>query len=118
MQTVNLHLVDYTVLIACVAFVLGIGWMLARYMKTSSDFLTSGRSIPMLHTTRSTVPLTAIGPVARPVAPLPKLRTSLVVVVLVKTVLTSPVELVLQKASVPQMPAAVPKPAVAPSESQ
>jgi SSS family solute:Na+ symporter len=46
MQTVNLHPVDYTILIAYVAFVLGIGWMLARYMKTSSDFLTSGRSIP------------------------------------------------------------------------
>jgi SSS family solute:Na+ symporter len=33
-------------LIAYVAFVIGIGWLLARYMKTSSDFLTSGRSIP------------------------------------------------------------------------
>jgi SSS family solute:Na+ symporter len=33
-------------LLAYVAFVLGIGWALARYMKTSSDFLTSARSIP------------------------------------------------------------------------
>ena len=37
---------DYTILIAYVAFVVGIGWALARYMKTSSDFLTSARSIP------------------------------------------------------------------------
>jgi len=45
-HTTNLHLVDYTILLAYVAFVLGIGWMLARYMKTSADFLTSARSIP------------------------------------------------------------------------
>src|ERR1035437_7206124 len=47
MQPIHLAWVDYTVLLAYVAFVLGIGWTLARYMKTSSDFLTSGRSIPM-----------------------------------------------------------------------
>jgi solute:Na+ symporter, SSS family len=46
MQPIHLAWVDYTILIAYVAFVLGIGWMLARYMKTSSDFLTSARSIP------------------------------------------------------------------------
>jgi SSS family solute:Na+ symporter len=46
MQPIHLAWVDYTVLLAYVAFVLGIGWTLARYMKTSSDFLTSGRSIP------------------------------------------------------------------------
>jgi SSS family solute:Na+ symporter len=46
MQSIHLAWVDYTVLLAYVAFVLGIGWMLARYMKTSSDFLTSARSIP------------------------------------------------------------------------
>jgi SSS family solute:Na+ symporter len=46
MQPIHLAWVDYTVLIAYVAFVVGIGWTLARYMKTSSDFLTSGRSIP------------------------------------------------------------------------
>jgi SSS family solute:Na+ symporter len=46
MQTIHLAWVDYTVLLAYVAFVVGIGWMLARYMKTSSDFLTSARSIP------------------------------------------------------------------------
>ena len=46
MQPIQLHWIDYTILIAYVAFVIGIGWALARYMKTSSDFLTSARSIP------------------------------------------------------------------------
>jgi len=46
MQAIQLQWIDYTILIAYVAFVIGIGWTLARYMKTSSDFLTSARSIP------------------------------------------------------------------------
>ena len=46
MEPIHLHKIDYTILIAYVGFVIGIGWMLARYMKTSSDFLTSARSIP------------------------------------------------------------------------
>ena len=46
MQPIQLQWIDYTILIAYVAFVIGIGWTLARYMKTSSDFLTSARSIP------------------------------------------------------------------------
>ncbi|HUC85180.1 MAG TPA: hypothetical protein VL970_08310, partial [Candidatus Acidoferrales bacterium] len=46
MQLIQLQWIDYTILIAYVAFVIGIGWALARYMKTSSDFLTSARSIP------------------------------------------------------------------------
>ena len=46
MEPIHLHQIDYTILIAYVGFVIGIGWMLARYMKTSSDFLTSARSIP------------------------------------------------------------------------
>jgi SSS family solute:Na+ symporter len=46
MQPIQLHWIDYSILLAYVAFVLGIGWALARYMKTSSDFLTSARSIP------------------------------------------------------------------------
>jgi SSS family solute:Na+ symporter len=46
MQPIHLAWVDYTILLAYVTFVIGIGWMLARYMKTSSDFLTSARSIP------------------------------------------------------------------------
>src|SRR5271169_269404 len=46
MQPIHLHRIDYTILLAYVAFVIGIGWTLARFMKTSSDFLTSARSIP------------------------------------------------------------------------
>ena len=46
MQPIELHKIDYSILIAYVAFVIGIGWALSRYMKTSSDFLTSARSIP------------------------------------------------------------------------
>ena len=46
MESIHLHKIDYTILMAYVAFVIGIGWALARYMKTSSDFLTSARSIP------------------------------------------------------------------------
>ena len=43
---IELHWLDYTILLAYTGFVIGIGWTLSRYMKTSSDFLTSGRSIP------------------------------------------------------------------------
>ena len=46
MQSIHLAWIDYTILLAYVAFVIGIGWTLSRYMKTSSDFLTSARSIP------------------------------------------------------------------------
>src|SRR5215472_10999555 len=46
MQSVQLGFLDYTILAIYVAFVLGIGFALTRYMKTSSDFLISGRSIP------------------------------------------------------------------------
>ena len=46
MQPIQLHGIDYTILLAYVVFILGIGWALARYMKSSTDFLTSGRSIP------------------------------------------------------------------------
>ncbi|MGH7989451.1 MAG: sodium:solute symporter family transporter, partial [Limisphaerales bacterium] len=46
MQPIHLALVDYAILIAYVIFVLGIGWALARSMKSSGDFLTSSRSIP------------------------------------------------------------------------
>ncbi|HEU5396462.1 MAG TPA: sodium:solute symporter family protein [Verrucomicrobiae bacterium] len=46
MQSIHLAWVDYTILLAYVAFVLGIGWVLARYMKSSSDFLITARSIP------------------------------------------------------------------------
>jgi len=42
----QLGMIDYLIMIIYVLFVLGIGWVLRTYMKTSSDFLTSGRSIP------------------------------------------------------------------------
>jgi solute:Na+ symporter, SSS family len=38
--------IDYAIMAIYVVFVLSIGWVLKRYMKTSADFLTSGRSIP------------------------------------------------------------------------
>jgi SSS family solute:Na+ symporter len=46
MQPIHLAWVDYAILLAYTGFVIGIGFALRRYMKTSSDFLTSGRSIP------------------------------------------------------------------------
>ena len=46
MQSVQLGLIDYSILIIDVAFVVVIGFALRRYLKSSSDFLTSGRSIP------------------------------------------------------------------------
>ncbi len=39
--------VDYIILAIYFAFVLGIGWVLKRTVSTSSDFLTSGRSVPL-----------------------------------------------------------------------
>jgi solute:Na+ symporter, SSS family len=44
--TAHLGYIDYTILIVYLAFVLGIGLILKRFMRSSSDFLTSGRSIP------------------------------------------------------------------------
>ena len=47
MHPIHLLWIDYTILAAYVLFVLGIGWALARYMKTSADFFrASARSIP------------------------------------------------------------------------
>jgi SSS family solute:Na+ symporter len=46
MQNVHLGFIDYAILLIYVGFVVGIGFALRRYMKSSSDFLTSGRSIP------------------------------------------------------------------------
>ncbi|MBI2517849.1 MAG: sodium:solute symporter family protein [Opitutae bacterium] len=43
---VNLTWLDYFILLAYTGFVVGIGFALRKYMKSSSDFLTSGRSIP------------------------------------------------------------------------
>ena len=43
---IELGFIDYTILVIYFAFVLGIGVALKRYMRTSSDFFQSGRSIP------------------------------------------------------------------------
>ncbi|HJQ35368.1 MAG TPA: sodium:solute symporter family protein [Pyrinomonadaceae bacterium] len=42
----NLAWVDYVIMVVYFAFVLGIGFALKRYMRTSTDFFLSGRSIP------------------------------------------------------------------------
>ncbi|MFH1161516.1 MAG: sodium:solute symporter family protein [bacterium] len=42
----SLGWIDYTIMGIYFVFVLGIGWALKRYMKSSSDFLTGGKSIP------------------------------------------------------------------------
>lgn len=42
----RLHLIDYSIMLTYVGFVIGIGFALKRYMKTSADFFLSGRSIP------------------------------------------------------------------------
>src|SRR5215813_9255867 len=46
MGSIALGAIDYVILAVYFAFVLGIGWALKRYMKTSADFFLSGRSIP------------------------------------------------------------------------
>src|SRR5260221_4180424 len=46
MQQIHLGRIDYTILIVYFGFVIGIGWVLKRYMKGSTDFFLSGRSIP------------------------------------------------------------------------
>src|SRR5690348_9540582 len=38
--------IDYAILLVYFSFVIGIGWVLKRYMKGSTDFFLSGRSIP------------------------------------------------------------------------
>jgi SSS family solute:Na+ symporter len=43
---INLGPVDYAVLIIYFAFVLGIGFVLKRFTKSSEDFFSSGRSLP------------------------------------------------------------------------
>ena len=46
MERIQLGGIDYTILIIYFAFVLGIGWALRRFVKSSDDFFLSGRSIP------------------------------------------------------------------------
>jgi SSS family solute:Na+ symporter len=42
----HLQVIDYSIMLIYVAFVVGIGFALKRYMRTSADFFLSGRSIP------------------------------------------------------------------------
>src|ERR1700681_231319 len=42
----KLTFIDWTIMLVYFVFVLGIGFALKRYMKTSTDFFLSGRSIP------------------------------------------------------------------------
>ena len=47
METIfNLSWIDYVIMIVYFSFVLGVGWALKRFMKSSTDFLEAGRSIP------------------------------------------------------------------------
>ncbi len=46
MPHIQVGVIDYAIMAIYVLFVLSIGWVLKRYMKTSEDFLTSGKSIP------------------------------------------------------------------------
>jgi SSS family solute:Na+ symporter len=45
-QHIHLGAIDYAILIVYFAFVVGIGWVLRRFVKSSDDFFLSGRSIP------------------------------------------------------------------------
>jgi SSS family solute:Na+ symporter len=45
-RATSLVWIDYAVMVVYFVFVLGIGFALKRYMKTSTDFFLSGRSIP------------------------------------------------------------------------
>lgn len=46
MRIIELAPIDYAILLVYFAFVLGIGWILTRYMRSSEDFFISGRSMP------------------------------------------------------------------------
>ncbi len=45
-HAVNLTYIDWLIMLVYFAFVLGIGFALKRYMRTSNDFFLAGRSIP------------------------------------------------------------------------
>src|SRR5438045_4971749 len=46
MKPIRLGVIDGAILIVYFAFVLGVGFVLKRYMRTSTDFFLSGRLIP------------------------------------------------------------------------
>lgn len=43
----NLHIADYLIIIVYFLFVIGVGFIIKKKIKTSNDFLTSGRNIPL-----------------------------------------------------------------------
>src|SRR5665213_1149107 len=43
----NLHIADYLIIIVYFLFVIGVGFILKKKIKTSNDFLTSARNIPL-----------------------------------------------------------------------
>ena len=45
-RLLNLGIADYAVLVIYFGFVISIGVLLRRVVKTGDDFLTSGRSVP------------------------------------------------------------------------
>ena len=45
-QSFDLGWIDYSIMLIYFVFVLGIGWTLKKYMKSSTDFLEAGRSLP------------------------------------------------------------------------
>src|SRR5438067_11435393 len=46
MKPIRLGVIDGAILVVYFAFVLGVGFVLKRYMRTSTDFFLSGRLIP------------------------------------------------------------------------
>lgn len=46
MDNITLHVIDYAVMAIYFVFVLGIGWALKKYMKSSAQFLEGGKSMP------------------------------------------------------------------------
>ena len=46
MEQIGLGWLDYSIMAIYVGFVIGIGYALKKYMKSSSDYFLSGRSIP------------------------------------------------------------------------
>ena len=47
MKPIRLDLIDGAILVVYFAFVLGIGFVLKRHMRSSTDFFLSGRLIPI-----------------------------------------------------------------------
>lgn len=46
-QRMNLHLADYLVILIYFAFVVGVGFLIKKKIRSANDFLSSGRNIPL-----------------------------------------------------------------------